>query len=60
MSREQDISDIDALYPIDSEFEKTNEVGKGLLVEAILEFGWRNLPNELLEIYADYCRMSDR
>lgn len=54
--RKQDIQEIDNLFPIDSPFDKTNAVGAQLLIDSILEYGWRNLPSDLLAIYANRCR----
>lgn len=49
------IDSIEGLYPVDSQYESTNEVGKQLLMEAIEEFNWRNLPEELLAMYERKC-----
>lgn len=54
--RRKAILDINALYPIDSQFGTTNAIGADLLVESILEYGWKKLPTDLLFIYAEKCR----
>jgi hypothetical protein len=54
------IEDIEALYPVDSEFPKTNEIGRKLLIMAILKHNWRKLPEEILYSYAELCRELER
>ncbi len=56
---EQIISNINGLYPIDSEYPDTNEVGKRLLMQAIEQWNWRELPDELLKIYEQLCIAED-
>ncbi len=56
LERRNAIRDIEASYPIDSGFGTTNAVGADLLIDAILEYGWRKLSTELLLIYAAKCR----
>lgn len=50
---------IGELYPPDSIWESTGSIGRELLLESILEFGWENLPEELLRIYAEKCKQRD-
>ncbi len=58
MNIEEAIDDIEALYPTDSPFPDTNEIGKELLNQAIEEVysDWRNLPEEVILRYAQLCR----
>ncbi len=51
------VSTIEGLYPIDSEYDDTKEVGEMLLTEAIQDvfFDWRDLPQEVLVKYAELC-----
>jgi len=54
--RKKIIQDIDNHYPIDSDFDSTNNIGKELLIEAILDSGnWRDFPIEILERWRDLC-----
>jgi hypothetical protein len=54
--REQAISTIEALYPVDSQYPDTAKIGKELLLRAVLEFSdWRKLPDEILIRYASIC-----
>lgn len=55
MTKENYISDIESLFPIDSSFPDTNEVGKELLMEAIEESDWRDLPMDILALYHAKC-----
>ena len=60
MNRQQAISIIDALYPIDSQYAKTNAVGERLLAQAKREQDdWRNLPDAILFRYADLCQQEE-
>jgi hypothetical protein len=61
MTKEEAIKIIDSLYPTDSQFEKTNEVGVNLLAHAKVEIGapsltWRNEPTRILVRYAELCQ----
>jgi len=59
-AREQAIGDIEALFPIDSQYEKTNEIGEKLLAQAKRECeDWRNLPDAILFRYAELCRQEE-
>lgn len=59
-AREQAIADIDALFPIDSQYEETNKVGERLLAQAKRECeDWRNLPDAILFRYAELCRQEE-
>jgi len=53
MRKEDIINDIDALYPIDCQYEDTNKIGKLLIIKAIenVKFNWRDLPIEVLQEY---------
>lgn len=59
MNRSESISNIEALFPIDSEYQDTNEVGKTLLLKAIENIGWRKLSDEILIEYANLCIRED-
>jgi len=59
--RERAISNISALYPADSEFEKSREIGIQLLEEAKRNTtNWRNLPDETLFEYERLCIEENR
>lgn len=53
--KKDSICNIEGLYPIDSQYEKTNKIGMKLLLMAILDNDWRNLPSDILERYSDLC-----
>ncbi len=56
MNREQAIANIEGLYPADSQYIQTAEIGKKLLEQAKMEVqGWRNEPTEVLIRYAQLC-----
>lgn len=57
--RDNWIQSIDSMFPIDSPYEKTNEIGRRLLIESIEESDWRLLPDEILVIYAQKCLAED-
>ncbi len=57
--REQAISTIEALYPIDSEYLDTNAIAEKLILQAIGENDWRKLPDEILFRYAELCQMQE-
>lgn len=60
MDRQQAISTIEALYPIDSQYEETNAIGERLLAQAKREReDWRNLPDAILFRYADLCQQEE-
>lgn len=61
MDKKQAIYSISGLYPIDSQFENTNEIGKQFMMEAIEEtnFDWRNLPEEVLIKWAEKCESKE-
>jgi len=60
MDRQQAISTIEALYPIDSQYEGTNATGERLLAQAKRECeDWRNLPDDILFRYADLCQQEE-
>lgn len=64
MTKDEAIKIIDALYPIDSEFEETNVVGEELLAEAKFRVGqlidWRDEPTKVLVKYAQLCQQYDQ
>lgn len=53
---------ISELYPIDSQFQSTNEIGKQLMLESIEEtgFNWRELPEDVLVRWAEKCEAKER
>jgi len=56
MDRSEAISTIEALYPADSQYEDSREIGKRLLEQAEMEInGWRSKPTEVLIRYAELC-----
>lgn len=55
MDRDEAVTHIESLYPIDCEYEDTNEIGAKLLIAAIRELDWRNLPDAVLIRYAQLC-----
>ena len=61
MNREQAISTIEALYPIDSQYADTNEIGERLLAQAKREVeDWRTtLSDAVLIRYADLCQQEE-
>ena len=61
MDRKQAISTIEALFPVDSQYEETNAIGERLLNQAKRECeNWRNLPDAILFRYADLCEQEER
>ena len=60
MDREQAIDTIKHLYPADSEYAPTAEIGKRLLEQAKMEVqGWRTEPTEVLIRYAHLCMQEE-
>jgi len=61
MKKSEAIDIIKGLYPTDSPYPDTNEVGKKLMLEAIEEtrFDWRDLPIHVLVRYAEKCIAKD-
>jgi len=59
MDKDKFIHIINGLYPADSGFPETEKTGKQLLDDAMHEahFNWRDLPVDVLEIYAAKCEM---
>lgn len=55
MEKQDIIRDIEALYPIDSGYEDTSKIGEQLLLGAIRETDWRELPIEVLIKYRQQC-----
>lgn len=56
MNREQAIAEIEGLFPADSQYQDTAEVGQRLLEQAKREVhGWRTEPTEVLVRYAELC-----
>lgn len=56
MNREQAIATIEGLYPVDSQYHETNEIGRRLLQQAKEEVdNWRNESTEVLIRYAELC-----
>ncbi len=59
-AREQAIADIEALFPVDSQYVETNKKGEELLAQARRECeDWRNLPDNILFRYAELCRQEE-
>lgn len=57
MNREEAISIIGGLYPIDSQYQETSAIGRRLLQQAKEEVdNWRNEPTEVLLRYAELCQ----
>ena len=57
MNREEAIATIEGLYPTDSQYERTNEIGRDLLRQAKEQVqGWRSEPTEVLIRYAELCQ----
>jgi len=54
MTKDEAIQHIENLYPADSPYQDTSEIGKDLLIEAIGEY-WRELPDNILIKYAELC-----
>ncbi len=60
MDRSEAISIIEALYPADSPYEDSREIGKRLLEQAESEInGWRTKPTEVLIRYTELCMSED-
>ena len=56
MNRDQAIDTIKALYPADSEYPDTAEIGQKILEQAKREVaGWQTEPTEVLIRYAQLC-----
>jgi len=54
--REHLIQQIESLYPADSQYEASREIGKCLLEQAKMEVeGWRNESTAVLQRYAELC-----
>ena len=61
MTREEAIEEIDALYPVDSDYIETNKIGIKLLEQAKRNTNnWRDLSDEILFEYARLCQEEDR
>lgn len=59
MDRQDFIDSIETLFPIDATFELTAEIGERLLMEAIRESDWRDLPEDILSLYAAKCEREE-
>lgn len=55
MDKQRIIQDIEALFPIDSDFPGTNKTGEQALIEAIKRHNWRDLPENILSEYRELC-----
>lgn len=53
------IQEIESLFPIDSEFKEVNIVGEQLLIEAVKDLDWRNLPDDILWLWREKCIQRD-
>ncbi len=64
MSIQEAIETIEALYPPDSQFEGTNQIGEELLQQAKRDAGyhasWQELPGSVLLRYAELCEQRVR
>jgi hypothetical protein len=56
MDRQKAIETIELLYPADSQYPDSAQIGKGLLLQAQDEVNnWRNEPTPVLIRYAQLC-----
>ena len=56
MDRNYAINVIEDMFPVDSDYPKTAEIGEKLLKQAKLEvIGWRTEPTAVLIKYAQLC-----
>lgn len=56
MTRDEAIKNIEALYPTDSQYPDTAQIGQELLSQAKREVnGWRTEPTAVLVRYAELC-----
>lgn len=53
------IDTISALYPVDASYPDTRAVGERLLMEAIRQSDWRDLPPDILALYAAKCEREE-
>jgi len=60
-SVEDAIANIELLFPPDSEYKDTREIGRSLLQEAIgnVGFTWRDYPDDVLIEFAKLCVIED-
>jgi len=62
MNREQAITIINDLFPVDAPYEDTAAKGRELLAQAkihVTHASWKNEPNEVLFEYARLCIAED-
>jgi hypothetical protein len=61
MTKHEAITSIGGLYPSDSEFPKTNEIGRKFMLQAMDEvrFNWRELPENVLTRWAELCEAKE-
>lgn len=59
MDKQNLIDNIETLFPIDSSFPDTAAVGERLLIEAVKESDWRDLPADILALYAAKCEREE-
>ena len=60
MDRDQAIAIIEGLFPTDSQYVETNNIGKRLLEQAKRDTeGWRNEPTPVLIRYAELCQAEE-
>lgn len=52
------VNNIDSLFPADSDFPDTAEIGKKLLLDAIYA-NWHSLPLEILRDYSRNCNFEE-
>ena len=61
MDTNKAIQTIESLYPPDSQYEDTAEVGISFMVSSILNTGsWRELPPQVLESMAEFCIRAEK
>lgn len=60
-TKQNHIETIRGLYPADSQYSDTAEIGRRLLLEAMNKAGlnWRDLPEDVLRIYAEMCEREE-
>jgi hypothetical protein len=58
-NKENLIQTIQSLFPADSTFQETAEIGQQLLLKALF-INWRSLPDEVLKTYSELCQQENR
>ena len=52
MDKNTAIRNIEDLFPMDSHYSDTAKTGESLVIEALRQTNWRNLPEETLRVLA--------